>query len=291
MPERDVLFPTGAGLNRDERILVEGDGILIPTCQKIYYGLPGCGIFHEYPFELYKKYQKKQLTPMEVFENFGWFNTSDLLDFLNDGIELTPDDKYFILSYCSENWNYGNALQLDMNVAIAKILKESFIKGVDIIFPVLPHDKDILYLQDTLNPSDTKEIADKIHIILPDYGVSETEPISQILTEMASNSIESHYTTVITSEYNVVLHALQNYNEFFCEDTLFILRNHIGNVISYQGEDGNIHFQEKGTQEIIDIINPNQNRLIDDLPLPLRAKFARFVPKPFIHQKYIDLED
>lgn len=273
-PSYDAIFPTGAGLNQDEYILVEYPGIIHAESEEIFYGLEGFPVLEHYPFN---KYHTLLTYPQaKIYKEIAFYRPRDLLIYLNDGIEMEPDEIQFALEYCKENYSFGDATPLSFSKALAKLLEQTYVKKVSIAFPSQITMKDIYYIGDILPD---QLLDDKVEFIFNGDGLSPVEFLKTALCKQ--KQFDPPYTTVVTNEIDFIYDVLSSFEEYEVYETFFLLRNHSKNV-SLVEENGEIKFIEQGTDKIINILNPIKKRLINGLPLPLKAKFGRFSPVPYV---------
>ncbi len=270
-PTRDVIFPTGNGINRDEYLLIEYPGIIHSEFEEIFYGLEGCGCLQIHDFNMYRQLLDKP--ELKVYKELAYFRPDDLITYLNDGNKLPDDEVQFIKEYTNLNYDYSHSVISSMSGALRGLGNSDFIKKIIIAFP---EKVDVRIFQYTHDLFGEKILRDKAIVVENVDHLSRVEFLKSILAEA-----EQPITTVITNEAQFIIDALADYKKYKCMDTFFILRNHSENMSLSLSEDGVISFNEKYTDEIMSYINPRQDRLIDELPLPLKSGFARYNPLPF----------
>ncbi|MCM1213947.1 MAG: hypothetical protein NC548_05415 [Lachnospiraceae bacterium] len=278
--DADLLFPTGAGTNQqDENILIEVDGILHSECEKIFYGLEGCALIQALPFGVYRSLLEE--TPDKVYKELAFYRPMDLLTHLNDGKPLTEFQLRHALEYSEQNYSFDPSVRTNMNVAIGRLLKEKFVTSVAFYFDRIPTNYDMQYLADTM-PND--ELIQKSTVYRPEVPQwSEIEKVHEFCA-FIKNQFLTHnkvFTTIITNKAEAIIEMLQHPDDYGCEKTFFLLRNHSGNMKTVLTSDNQIKFEEVFTDEIVNLINPNMDRLTQGFPLPLAAKFGRFSPLAF----------
>lgn len=281
---RDPLYPIGK--NRDERILIEYDGILHSEAEEIFYGLKNAGCLHVYPFKKYhaliKQYDAMRLqntveAKHYIYKEISFFQPHDLLLYLNDGIEMTPEREDFALKQCRENYRYNPITLTSFAGALIPLVQEDIIKGVTIVFPKMWNFKMVMYL-DKLYTHDTMK--EKMLIAMPDQGENITDTLYNLMN--TANDDNNPYTTIITNEYEFIKKCLEDYTNFGDQGQLYLLRNHSGNTDMVM-QDGKYKFIERGNDELESLIMPQKDRIIDGLPLPLMVQFGRFVSMPYQH--------
>ncbi len=279
--DSDLLFPTGAGKGQqDEHLLIEVDGIMHSECEKIFYGLEGCALIQTLPFELYRSLLGQ--SPDKIYKELAFYRPIDLLTHLNDGKALTDAQVRHALEYCEQNYSFFPSVRTNMNVAIGRLMKEKYISSVSFYFDRVPTNYDMQYLADTL-PND--ELINKSTVFRPDDSslITEEDKV-RAFCAFIRNQYLTHdkvFTTIITNKAEAIIDMLKHTDEYGCEKTFFLLRNHRGNMKPVISSDGKVSFEERYTDEIVDLINPNPNRLTQGFPLPLPAKFGRFSPLAF----------
>jgi len=277
----DLLFPTGAGnAQQDEHLLIEVDGIMHSECEKIFYGLEGCALIQTLPFGLYRALLGQ--SPDKIYKELAFYRPVDLLTHLNDGQSLTDAQVRHALEYCEQNYSFMPSVRTNMNVAIGRLMKEKFISSVSFYFDRVPTNYDMQYLADTLPNS---ELIGKSTVFRPDNNswLSELEKIRAFCAFIRNQYLTYNkiFTTIITNKAEAIIDMLKHPDEYGCEKTFFLLRNHSGNMKPILSSDGKVSFEELYTDEIVDLINPNPDRLTRGFPLPLPAKFGRFSPLAF----------
>lgn len=278
--DADLLFPTGAGVNQqDENILVEVDGILHSECEKIFYGLEGCALIQSLPFGVYRALL--EYPPDKVYKELAFYRPDDLLTHLNDGKPLTDYQMRHAFEYSEQNYSFYPSIRTSMNVAISRLLREKFVKSIAFYFDRVPSNFDMQYLADTM-PQD--EIVEKGEVYMPEHvHLSELEQ-GKALCAFVRDQFLTHnhvFTTIITNHATAIINMLSAPEDYGVEKTLFLLRNHSKNMKTMLTSEGKVVFEELYTDEIVDLINPNPNRLTEGFPLPLAAKFGRFSPLAF----------
>lgn len=278
--DADLLFPTGAGVNQqDESLLIEVDGILHSECEKIFYGLEGCDLIHSLPLGVYRTLL--EYPPDKVYKELAFYRPDDLITHLNDGKPLTEYQMRHVFDYTEQNYSFHPSVRTTMNVAISRLLKEKFVKSVAFYFDRIPSNFDMQYLADTL-PHD--ELIEKSEVYMPERTYTSELEQSDALCAFVKNQFVVHkhvFTTIITNHATAIIDMLKSAEEYGVEKTFFLLRNHSKNMKTMLNSEGKVIFEELYTDQIVDLINPNPNRLTKGFPLPLAAKFGRFSPLAF----------
>ena len=160
---------------------------------------------------------------------------------------------------------------------MVNLIQADFVKSVTFVFNSANNVKDLCFLQDMLGE---EILQSKAFIVACE---SDDRITNTILDEMKGAAEEKNpYTTIVTNSYDVVLKALSDHECYGCEDSFFLLRNNSDNCSLVQDPtSGKPTIQEEGNGEIQRIIYPKKGRLINGLPLPLSAKFARFINIPY----------
>lgn len=274
---RDPLYPEGG--NRDERILVEFNGILHSEAEDIFYGMQDCPILEAHPFNTYQRLLSYKDTD-KIYEEIGFFRPKDLVRYLNDGQDIDEDEINAIIEYSILNYDYKFLTELSMLGALVNLAKVDYVKGITVVF-TNHRESDAAYLATVF----TKET------LMQKFSVVESSPdtvitdIEKELKEAADSN--NPYTTIITNEYKLILDVLNKYEEYKAETTLFLLRNHSENMEQFvKGDSVNVKFRELYTDEITSIINGkysklNTNDKLTEVDFPAKAKFGRFSPTPF----------
>ena len=267
---RDPLYPVGG--NRDERILIEYNGILHSEAEDIFYGMKDCPVLEAHPFNTYQRIL--QYDQEKIYEEIGYFRPRDLIRYLNDGNEIDEDEINFIIEYSLMNYDYKEATILNMMGAFAELIKADYVKGITIVL-TNHRETDKMFLADLLDNSILNEKA----------SLLETTP-DRVIEKMEEEALEAAhdnnpYTTIITNEYQLILDILERYKAYKAETTLFLLRNHSQNMEqSIKGD--SVHFLELHTKEIVGAINGDVSKSkLENLDFPVKAKFGRFSPTPF----------
>lgn len=274
---RDPLYPEGG--NRDERILVEFNGILHSEAEDIFYGMQDCPILEAHPFNTYQRLLSYKDTD-RIYEEIGFFRPKDLILYLNDGQDIDEDEINAIIEYSILNYDYKILTELSMLGALVNLAKVDYVKGITIVF-TNHRESDAAYLASVF----TKET------LMQKFSVVESSPdtvITDIEKELKDAADSNNpYTTIITNEYKLILDILNKYEEYKAETTLFLLRNHSENMEQFvKGDSVTVTFRELYTDEITDIINGkysklNTNNILTGVDFPAKAKFGRFSPTPF----------
>lgn len=272
---RDPLYPEGG--NRDERILVEFNGILHSEAEDIFYGMQDCLILEAHPFNTYQRLLSYKDTD-RIYEEIGYFRPKDLIKYLNDGQDIDDDEISAIIEYAILNYDYKLLTELNMLGALVSLAKVDYIKGITVVF-TNHRESDAAYLATVF----TKEI------LMQKFSVLESSP-NTVITDMENELKEAAdsnnpYTTVITNEYKLILDVLNKYKDYKAETTLFLLRNHSENMEQFV-KDESVKFRELHTDEITNIINGEYSKLginnkLTEVDFPAKAKFGRFSPAPF----------
>lgn len=271
---RDPLYPEGG--NRDERILVEFNGILHSEAEDIFYGMQDCPILEAHPFNTYQRLLSYKDTD-KIYEEIGYFRPKDLVKYLNDGKEIDEDEINAIIEYSILNYDYALLTELSMLGALVNLAKVDYVKGITVVF-ANHRESDAKYLTTVFE----KNILIKKFSVLESSQNTIITDIEKEIRDAANTTVP--YTTVITNEYKIILDVLRNYKEYNADTMLFLLRNHSENMEqSIKGD--SVKFKELYTDDITDIIlgkfskwdgkNPN------DIDFPAKAKFGRFSPTPF----------
>lgn len=274
---RDPLYPEGG--NRDERILVEFNGILHSEAEDIFYGMQDCPILEAHPFNTYQRLLSYKDTD-RIYEEIGFFRPKDLIRYLNDGQDIDEDEINAIIEYSILNYDYKFLTELSMLGALVNLAKVEYVKGITVVF-TNHRESDAAYLATVF----TKET------LMQKFSVVESSP-DIVITDMEKELKEAAdsnnpYTTIITNEYKLILDVLNKYEDYKAETTLFLLRNHSENMEQFvKGESENVRFRELYTDEITNIINGkysklNTNDKLTEVDFPAKAKFGRFSPTPF----------
>lgn len=274
---RDPLYPEGG--NRDERILVEFNGILHSEAEDIFYGMQDCPILEAHPFNTYQRLLSYKDTD-RIYEEIGFFRPKDLIRYLNDGQDIDEDEINAIIEYSILNYNYNFLTELSMLGALVSLAKVDYVKGITVVF-ANHRESDAAYLATVF----TKET------LMQKFSVVDSSP-DTVITDMEKelkDAADSNnpYTTIITNEYKLILDVLNKYKEYKAETTLFLLRNHSENMEQFvKGDSVNVRFRELYTNEITNIINGkysklNTNDKLTEVDFPAKAKFGRFSPTPF----------
>lgn len=274
---RDPLYPEGG--NRDERILVEFNGILHSEAEDIFYGMQDCPILEAHPFNTYQRLLSYKDTD-RIYEEIGFFRPKDLILYLNDGQDIDEDEINAIIEYSILNYDYKILTELSMLGALVNLAKVDYVKGITVVF-TNHRESDAAYLASVF----TKET------LMQKFSVVESSPdtvITDIEKELKDAADSNNpYTTIITNEYKLILDILNKYEEYKAETTLFLLRNHSENMEQFvKGDSVTVTFRELYTDEITDIINGkysklNTNNILTGVDFPAKAKFGRFSPTPF----------
>lgn len=276
----DAVFPSGQGLTRNEKFLVEYQGIIHSEAEEIFYGLEGCGLLSFYPFKRYHEIVESLMTPMEIYREIAFFRPDDLLVYLNDDNPIPESRLGFARNYCKINYTFSPSTLTSFAGALKGIIDKDFLKSVTFVFPNSETYKDRRYIRDLYGE---QVLESKASILVAKEGQSVAECMRREMLE--AQEADDPYTTVVTNEYQFIIECLKNFEILGCEETFFLLRNHSQNMIMHSSvnSDGipDATFEEIGTKEIETLINPMKDRLINKVPAPLSTKFARFSPLPF----------
>ena len=101
---RDPLYPVGG--NRDERILIEFNGILHSEAEDIFYGMKDCIVLEAHGFHTYDRLLSYK-DPEKIYEEIGYFRPRDLIKYLNDGNEIDEEEIDTIIEYSKLNYDYS----------------------------------------------------------------------------------------------------------------------------------------------------------------------------------------
>lgn len=268
---RDPLYPIGD--NRDERILVEFNGIIHSEAEDIFYGMKNCPILEAHPFKTYNRLLLYD--PYKVYEEIGFFRPVDLVKYLNDGEKIDNDEINAIIEYSKLNYDFSTATLISMAGALRNLINADYVKQITF---VLSNNRktDILYLMDIFDNALLKSKG----AILETNPNNVIESIEKELLEAAENN--SPYTTIITNEYQLILDICKDYKKYKADTNFFLLRNHSQNMKqSIKGD--SVIFNELYTDEIIGAINGDVSKSkLENLDFPIKAKFGRFSPTPYI---------
>lgn len=268
----DPLYPISN--NQDERILIEFNGIIVSEAEYIFYGIEDCQILEIYPFNTYDRL--KRYPQEKVYEEIAYFRPNDLITYLNDGNPLDPNDLQFMIEYAKVNFDYSKVTYLAMTEAIRELLESDFTKSITILF-ANNRKSDELYLLDTIG-SDI--LNGKCSYLTLDHDDNIHDEILKEVKSMADAN--TPYTTIITNEYQVILDMCKNYKEYKADTVFYLLRNHSQNMKqSIKGE--SIIFEELYTDKILNAISGDLEKFdLMNIETPVKSKFARFAPKPFV---------
>ena len=274
MPNNDRLFPIGE--NRDERILVEYQGIMHAECEEVFYGLEHVPKSPRAPFKRREELLEMD-DPVGIYNEICFFRPRTLLDYLNYGETLPPPICDSILELCKLRYDFNPSTITSFCGAMVNLIQADFVKSVTFVFNSTNNVKDLRFLQDMLGE---EVLQSKAFTIACE---SDDKIAGTILDEMEGAAKEKNpYTTIVTNSYDVVHRALSDHERYGCEDSFFLLRNNSDNCSLVQDPaSGKPTIQEEGNEEIQRIIYPKKDRLINGLPLPLSAKFARFINIPY----------
>ena len=268
---RDPLFPLSN--DQDERILIEFDGILHSEAETIFYGLKDCPILEAHPFNTYDRLLNKK--PLEVYEEIGYFRPEDLIKYLNDGEDFESGEIPALIEYAKNNYDYSVATQMNMLGALQKLITTDFVKQITFVVEKY-RVNNLYYLIDMLG----KDNLNKKAILLQ---VPDGQTISAMKGELEKGANDNvPYTTIITNEYKLILDVLNDYKKYKADTAFFLLRNHSQNMKQMiNGE--SVHFTELYTDKILEAINGSPDiEKFSNFEFPVKAKFARFSPTPFI---------
>ena len=271
---RDPLYPVGG--NRDERILIEFNGILHSEAEDIFYGMKDCIVLEAHGFHTYDRLLSYN-NPEKVYEEIGYFRPRDLIKYLNDGNEIDDDEISTIIEYSKMNYDYSTYTFLNMLGALETLARTDYVKGITIVF-TNHRESDAKFLATMFD----KELLTKKFSILESSTDTVIQDIEKEMLEAANKNIP--YTTVITNEYQLIIDTLTNYRKYKTDTSFFLLRNHSQNMEQLIKGDS-VYFNELYTDEITNIITGGfSDKNIPDLSninFPAKAKFGRFSPTPF----------
>ncbi len=275
-PYFDPLYPTGAGENRDERMLIEYQGIMHSEAEEIMWGMISCDMLHQYPFKKYSEIMNAHRNdPTEVYAETAFFRPDDLITYLNDGEKLPEFVVNYIKQFCKVNYTFVPSTLIAFAGAMKRLMEEDYIESVTFAFDSPYILKDKRYLEDILSP---ELLQTKGRIILPEEDNPVDVRTLMSLEILRAKAEGKPYTTVVTNSIQLIYDCVTHLDQTGANEMFFLLRNNSENMI--MKEDGT--FEELGTQEIVDILNPNKDREDENgLHLPLPTKFARFAPIPF----------
>lgn len=267
----DPLYPISN--NQDERILIEFNGIIASEAEYIFYGIQDCPLLEIYPFDTYERL--KNYSQDQIYEEIGYFRPRDLLLYLNDDKEIDEDDINYLLEYAYLNYDYSKVTYLAMTEAIKELLSSDFVKSVTFILSN-QRVSDTLYLNDIYG----EELLSKCSYIDMTKDDNILDVIKDEVREMGATN--TPYTTLITNEYQAILDICNNYKEYNADALFYLLRNHSQNMKqSIKGE--SIIFDELYSDEIDKAINDDLENLdLENITTPIKSKFARFSPRPFV---------
>ena len=271
---RDPLYPVGS--NRDERILIEFNGILHSEAEDIFYGMKDCVVLEAHGFHTYDRLLSYK-DPEKIYEEIGYFRPRDLIKYLNDGNEIDEEEIDTIIEYSKLNYDYSVSTFLNMLGALETLARTDYVKGITIVF-TNHRESDAAYLASMFN----NDILTKKFSILESSTDTVIQDIEKEMLE-ASNA-NNPYTTVITNEYQLIIDILNDYRKYKADTTFFLLRNHSQNMEQLIKGDS-VYFNELYTDKITNIITGGFSE--DNIPdllninFPAKAKFGRFSPTPF----------
>lgn len=268
----DPLYPISN--NQDERLLIEFNGIIVSEAEYLFYGLDGCPILEIHPFDTYERL--KNYPQDKVYEEIGYFRQRDLILYLNDGNDIPEDEINYIIEYTTMNFDYSKVTYLAMTEAIKELAANDFVKSITFIL-ANNRQADAFYLFDIIGPDIIKS---KCTNIILDENDNILDVIKDEVKNMADRNLP--YTTIITNEYKAILDICKNYKEYKADTMFYLLRNHSQNMKqSIKGD--SIIFDELYSDKIINAINGDLEKLdLMNINTPIKSKFARFSPKPFI---------
>lgn len=271
---RDPLYPVGG--NRDERILIEFDGILHSEAEDIFYGMKDCIVLEAHGFHTYDRLLSYN-NPEKVYEEIGYFRPRDLIKYLNDGNEIDDDEINTIIEYSKMNYDYSIYTFLNMLGALETLARTDYVKGITIVF-TNHRESDAKFLASMFD----KELLTKKFSILESSTDTVIQDMEKEMLEATNKNIP--YTTVITNEYQLIIDTLTDYRKYKTDTSFFLLRNHSQNMEQLIKGDS-VYFNELYTDEITNIITGGfSDKNIPDLSninFPAKAKFGRFSPTPF----------
>lgn len=277
----DPLYPTGAGMNQDEYMLIEYKGILHSETEEILYGLIDCEVINMYPFRKYRELMKELGNqPDQLYSETAFYQTDELITYLNDGEKLPPDAMAYIKRYCKVNYTFTPSVKLAFTVAMRRLISESYIKGVTIVFDSPEIAKDVHYLNDMLGEKYLQQKGKIVYLDPENHPEIEDIPSLMAAEILEANRAKKPYTTIVTNHIDLVEDCLISCEQVGLETAFFLLRNHSGNMkpVTLNTKE-EVQYEEVGTKTIEDIINPNKYRTNEHgFHLPLLAKFARFSP-------------
>lgn len=254
--------PLSVNPERDETFIIDVAGTWVPECDLIFYGLMGT----EYGEQLYKIRERTDLDPIHIYHDFSFFNASDLVRYLSStedleiDQELTDEEVGQMIMTALDHYDYSQCSETMMRHSIMEIMYHRFVKSVTLVYPWPIRPIDIMYLQ-RITPS---SIFDKLTVA------------SGNIPDIVRADVEKQYTTVISNSIEDIDRMVSDPKEFRCESTMFLLRNHSGNMDIEIGEDGYPDFLEAKMDGLLE-------KLIDfDSGIPLTGmRFGRFEPRLF----------
>lgn len=267
----DPLYPL---MNlQDERILVEFNGIIVSEAEIIFYGMEGCPIMEAHPFNTYDRL--KNLPQDKVYEEIAYFRPYDLVHYLNDGAEIEYDEITSIITYARYNYKYTNFTYLAMAEAIKSLFSADFVKGITFI---MQNSRDIEL--DVLYNLFGETAMEKCNILKIDHNDNTVEAIKD---EILTYSTSKHpYTMLITNEYQAIIDICKNFKEYNASTMAYLLRNHSQNM-EQSIKDESVFFIEKYNDKInLAMYGDLDKENYSNLDYPVKSKFARFAPNPFI---------
>ena len=252
--------------DRDENFLIDVLGIWVPECELVFYGLLSD---LKYRDELYKLRNFTQAKPRDTYLDLSFFQSRDLVRYLaspNDDYE-DLDETYIqeAIQTALERYLYAPCSETSMRHAIMELMYQRNIKSVTLVYPWDPRPLDMNYLR-KITP---KTILPKLNITggtIPE--VIQATPVV--------------YTTIITNELDTVRLLTKEPETYRTQSTLFLLRNHSGNMDVTKVPDTTravgyrLNFTECDTSDILlRMVNPKTGMPIN------RMRFGRFEPNLF----------
>lgn len=268
----DPLYPVSN--NQDERLLIEFNGNIVSEAEYIFYGIQDCPILEIYPFDTYERL--KRYPQEKIYEEIAYFRPEDLITYLNSGNPIDYNDIQFMIEYAKLNFDYSKITYLAMCEAIKELLKSNFVKSITFILSNF-RQSDERYLIDIFG----KELLNhKCSYLNLDHGDNICQEILHEVKMMADAN--TPYTTIITNEYQVILDICKKYKEYKADTVFYLLRNHSKNMKqSIKGD--SVIFEELYTDKILNAINGDLDTFdLGNIKTPIKSKFARFAPKPFV---------
>lgn len=260
--------------NREENILIETPGIIIPECDEIIYGL----LFSKYSSAFEKLRNLNRINPKTLYYETAFFHKFDLLRHLaNDDEKKRLEDPAYcneLLQVAHEQYLCEPCGETMIRHAFIELAYQPFIKTVTFLYPYEIRDIDMQYLS-TIIP---KSIREKFFFVSGNLLDIVEENHELPKTDFS-------YTTIVTNSLSDILSLLENPKKYPVKSTCFLLRNHSGNMeicetIDTVTKQPKIIFREKYTKEILE-------RMVDiETGIPITEnRFGRFEPTLFIDMK------